>query len=821
MSTRRATRGMSRGASRDTSRDTSRGASSDTSRGASGGAWHTGVATLLLACAAACGSGEPATGVLHLTPKLADGRSSAEVLATAERRRTFEVAPTTQGDSIAPWKLRFAELHSDAEGKGFGVFGNVKEAGGFKRVELVLGASPDVSIDARDVDAVELVVRKTQRGLARLTWRRDDEGPDVDTWTRHVDAHVEDSDGEQTIVLALADHPEWRGRIVELSLVPKQDGWQRFELVRLALVRGGFTPGPDRSDDGSDAGLVARMRETRRSFPSDLGRSLFSTARIPRGGRFVAEVALANGARACGEETTFAVDVRSLDEPAWHEAGKLVLPPTDAPEERWQPFSVDLADRAGEEVELRLRAFHGAWNESASSTIADAPLDRALVHWGAPAIVGELEARRRPNLILVTLDTTRADALGEGRTPYFDALAAQSLDFTNAWCTCNATSPSHASILTGLAVQDHGVTDNRSLLGAQNVTLAERLRAAGYTTGAAVSVEHLQAGKSGLGQGFDQFLLTASDASRDGSITIRAVKDWLATWETLGDRPFFLWVHLFDAHTPYGPPQNFLDEYCKRWSVTPPPKDVEPATMAPNHYTEADEFLHGVDNKAYAEFLYQAAVAYQDALIENLMAEVARLGLAEHTVLALTADHGESLGEHEHWYDHVGLYGEVMEVPLLLHVPGVAPARVAAAASGLDLAPTLLALGGAATDGVLRGTDLVELAKTGRERTLFFEHSDRVQLGARDAEHHVIVTLTDFAPWDGARKRAKDELELYEHRTDPALLDDRAAADPARATRWREALETWRKTALDRRGERGTRTPEEERRLRELGYAGE
>ncbi|MCC6407926.1 MAG: sulfatase [Planctomycetes bacterium] len=797
-----------------------RGASRGVSGRASEGGWLAAGAALLLACATACGSGEPATGVVHLAPKLADGRSSAEVLATAERRRTFAVAPTTQTDSIAPWTLRHAEVRSDAEGKGFGVFGNVKEAGVFKRVELVLAGSSGAVFDARDIDAVELVVRKTQRGLARLTWRRDDEGPDVDTWTRHVDAHVEDSEGEQTIVLTLADHPEWRGRIVELALVPKQDGWQRFELVRLALVRGGFTPGPDRSDDGSDAGLVARVRETRRSFPSDLEHSLFAEALVPRGGRFVAEVALANGTRALGEATTFAVDARAPGDIAWREAGKLVLPPTDAPEERWLPFSADLGDRAGEKLELRLRAFQGTWDERASPPNSDAPLERALVHWGAPAIVGELEEDRRPNLILVTLDTTRADALG-GRTPYFDALAKQSLEFTNAWCACNATSPSHASLLTGLAVQDHGVTDNRSLLGAQNVTVAERLRAAGYTTAAAVSVEHLQAGKSGLGQGFDQFLLTASDASRDGSITIRAVKDWLATWETLGDRPFFLWVHLFDAHTPYGPPQSFLDAYCKRWNVTPPAKDVEPATMPPNHYTAADEFLHGVDNKAYAEFLYQAAVAYQDALIENLMAEVARLGLAEHTVLALTADHGESLGEHEHWYNHVGLYGEVMKVPLVLHVPGVAPARVAAAASGLDLAPTLLALGGATTDGVLRGTDLVELAKTGRERTLFFEHSDRVQIGARDAEHHVIVTLTDFAPWDGARKRTKDELELYEHRTDPALLDDRAATEPERATRWREALETWRKTALDRRGERGALTPEEEKRLRELGYAGQ
>ncbi|MCK6449155.1 MAG: sulfatase [Planctomycetes bacterium] len=758
---------------------------------------------------------------MHLEPKLPDGRASATVLAALPRTAAFAVTPDSPDDSLAPWKLVNGETYGDETGRGCFVRGNVPEGDKFKRIELVLDAPPGEPIDAREVDALEIVLTKTQRGLARLTWRRADEGPDVDTWIRHVDAHVADSDGEQTISLNLADHPEWRGQIVSLALVPKQDGWQRFGLARVALLRGGVALGPDRLANGSDAGLVARERELRRSFPTDLRSSLVAEARVPRGGRFVAEVALANGARSLGTQTTFAVDVRrsgASASSAWEEAaGRLTLPATDAPETVWYPFTADLSRWAGEEVELRLRAFQGEWREPASDST---PPTRAVVHWGAPMIVGELEDDRRPNLILVTLDTTRADALGTGRTPYFDSLAKRSLVFDDAWCTCNATSPSHASILTGLSVADHGVTDNRSLLGAENETLSERLRAAGYFTAAAVSVEHLQPGKSGLGQGFDQFLLAASDASRDGAITIRAVKEWLASWEAHGPRPFFLWVHLFDAHTPYGPPQSFVDEYCRRHGLTPPPKDVEPATMAPNHYTRDGEFLAGVDNKAWAEFLYGAAVAYQDALIENLMAEVAKLGLADDTVLALTADHGESLGEHEHWYNHLGLYTEVLRVPLVLSLPGESPARVSARASTLDLAPTLLALGGAKTDGVLRGMDLRELARTGRARTLFFEHSDDVQVGARDDEHHVILTRADFAPWDGATKRSKGELEIYEHAKDPGLARDRAPHAPEAVERWRSTLETWRKGALDRRGVQGALTPEEEAKLRELGYFG-
>src|SRR5262245_53604013 len=199
-----------------------------------------------------------------------------------------------------------------------------------------------------------------------------------------------------------------------------------------------------------------------------------------------------------------------------------------------------------------------------------AALALAGAFWLWPAARGRQTRAdlRGANVLLVTIDTLRADRLGvygnhAGLTPTLDALAADGVRFTHAWSHAPATLPAHASILTGLLPPHHGVRNNGSFrLGLQPATLAERLRAAGYRTGAFVGAFVLDT-RFGLNRGFEEYddrydSGTESNsfhfAERPADRVLRAATEWITQPETVNARPWFAWVHLFDPHAPYGAP---------------------------------------------------------------------------------------------------------------------------------------------------------------------------------------------------------------------------------------------------------------------------
>lgn len=270
----------------------------------------------------------------------------------------------------------------------------------------------------------------------------------------------------------------------------------------------------------------------------------------------------------------------------------------------------------------------------------------------------------RPSVLLVTLDTTRADRIGcygaaRAATPTLDGLARRGVRFTEVLAPAPLTLPSHASILTGRTPREHGARDNEGYrLAETEVTLAERLGAAGYQTAAFVGAAVLDR-VTGIGQGFAHF----DDRVRVGP------ERWFAWEERAAGQvvdaveahlprltpPFFLWVHFYDPHLPYVPPEPHAGRF--------------------------------------AESPYDGEIAYADDQLGRLLAALDRGGLAKNLVIAVAGDHGESLGEHGEPAHDVFVYQATQRVPLLLAGPGIAAGRVIAERVGLvDLAPTLAEL---------------------------------------------------------------------------------------------------------------------------------
>jgi len=320
---------------------------------------------------------------------------------------------------------------------------------------------------------------------------------------------------------------------------------------------------------------------------------------------------------------------------------------------------------------------------------------RPLVLFAPLAGILALGACARPNgpvnLVLVTVDTLRRDHVGAygdraAATPALDRLAREGLRFDAATSNAPLTLVSHASLLSGLLPPHHGLRNNGAgSFPAERETLATTLAAAGYRTGAFVGAFVLDR-RFGLARGFAVYddeierevgHRPSLEAERRGDEVAERALAWLGRE---GDRrPFFLWVHLYDPHAPYAPPEPYRGR-----------------------------FRHD---------LYRGEIAFADAQVGRLLAEIDRRGLAGTTLVAVAADHGEGLGEHGEATHGMLLYESTLAVPLLIRGPGLGPRRVAAPVGLCDLAPTLAGLLGHPFAGTaqLDGRDLSAALAAGRE----------------------------------------------------------------------------------------------------------
>lgn len=398
------------------------------------------------------------------------------------------------------------------------------------------------------------------------------------------------------------------------------------------------------------------------------------------------------------------------------------------------------------------------------------PAPRALFRFPVPAIAsfvalgfavlglagcGE-RAVPRPNIILISIDTLRADRVGaygheSAQTPHLDRLAREGIRFENAYAPTPLTLPSHASMLSGLDPPEHGVRLNGSYAFPRDVpTVATMLSDAGYDTGAFVSAYVLNA-SFGLERGFGTYDDRASAtrlhiAERPASETVDLALDWL---RNRSDRPFFLWLHFFDPHAPYEPPEPFASQFA------------------------ADP--------------YDGEVAATDAQIGRLLDWLDEYGLADSTLVAATSDHGEGLGDHGEQTHGLLIYDSTLRVPLILRPP--APADESAPAERgrvirepahlIDIAPTVLGAAGVEAPGAMRGYDLLALPPP----------ADRVSYA--ESQYPMAFRWSPLEAWrEGRWKYIRGhDRELFDTAGDPEESANQSGGQAERARAIESALD--------------------------------
>lgn len=397
------------------------------------------------------------------------------------------------------------------------------------------------------------------------------------------------------------------------------------------------------------------------------------------------------------------------------------------------------------------------------------------------------------SVVVVTLDTTRADRIGAFGgtvvpTPSLDAMARDGVVFTTAVSQVPLTLPSHASMFTGKYPASHGVRHNGVFrLRDDETTLAERLKEKGFATAAVIGAFVLNSGY-GVEQGFDAYSDMPKDRYAGGrdqlyesQRTADEVNAEVFKWlDAKPDGRFFLWVHYYDPHAPYTPPE------------TP------------------GRALHGE--------AYDREISYMDHCFGDLIARLERDGILDDAILAVAGDHGESLGSHGELSHGVFLYEPAVHVPFFFRAPGLLPKgeRVEAPVELVDLAPTVLDLLGMDPLAGAEGRSLAPLMQGKDDGLGRLVHAEtfmpRIEFGwselrmIRDGRYKYIQ-----AP----------KPELYDLREDPAEATNLLSLDPERAAELAAALSGWvAATSSSTAATSAQRaiSPEEEAQLRSLGY---
>jgi choline-sulfatase len=405
---------------------------------------------------------------------------------------------------------------------------------------------------------------------------------------------------------------------------------------------------------------------------------------------------------------------------------------------------------------------------------------------------------RSPNIILITLDTTRADRMGflgskRKLTPNLDAVAQQGIVFARTYSHVPLTTASHATILTGTYPQFNHVNDFGVPLSTKLPYLPDILHGHGYQTAAFVAslvLDPLDGTAPGFDRGFDVydagFRLRRRGADRYKTVERRGevVVDHALRWLSQApDKPFFLWVHLYDAHDPYDPPAPYKARYASQ--------------------------------------PYDGEIAYADACVGKLLDGLRKHGLYDEAIIAVMADHGESLGQHGESTHGVFLYDETLHVPLLIKLPlnYWAGKRTEARAGLVDVAPTILAAASVTPPPEMQGQSLLESIKTAPETNGSPE--DRPAYAETDYPHRAFGWSALRALRTGKYLYIQaPERELYNQSVDPDAAHNLAGSSKAVTDTMASQLADFRGKTSQTLVDLAKPDPEKMQKLQALGYVG-